>query len=107
MEFKNKIEIAGIVGNANVTEVGGTKVVRFSVCTEYMYKSRDGSPVIDVTWFNCSAWEKSTLPPFDKIVKGTPVSLVGRVRHHKYTVDGIERTTFEVLVKDMEILVQQ
>ncbi len=33
MEFLNKIEIRGIVGQVNFTEVGEKKLARFSVCT--------------------------------------------------------------------------
>lgn len=106
MEFVNKIELRGIVGNSNVIPVGGTKVVRFSLVTEYAYKTKDGVAVIDTTWFSCSAWEKPGFPAFEKIVKGTCVSLTGRVRVTKYEVDGIERTSWEVLVNKLEIVEQ-
>ena len=42
MEFVNKIELRGIVGNSNVIPVGGTKVVRFSLAPDYAYKTNQG-----------------------------------------------------------------
>ena len=57
MEFLNKIELRGIVGQSSLNRVGDSQVCRFSLVTEYSYKDRGNNPVVDVTWFNITAWE--------------------------------------------------
>lgn len=104
MEFLNKIELKGLVGNSNHNKVGDTNMVRFSVCTEYAYKDKDGCAVVDVTWHNCTAWESSKNHISD-IKRGAYVRIVGRVRNTRYTAsDGTERTISEILASEVEIL---
>ena len=104
MEFLNSIELKGLVGNASHTKVGDTNMVRFSVCTEYAYKGKDGSAIVDVTWHNCTAWE-STKNKIADIKRSAFVHLKGRVRNFRYTMaDGTERTGSEILVQEVEVL---
>ena len=35
MESLNRIELRGVAGRVDITEVGGSKLVRFSVATEH------------------------------------------------------------------------
>lgn len=43
----NKVELQGIVGNAKAYPVaGGLNVVRFSLATNYCYRSKDGMTLI-------------------------------------------------------------
>ena len=62
MEFLNKIELRGIVGQSSLNRVGDSQVCRFSLVTEYSYKDRGNNPVVDVTWFNITAWEGKNMP---------------------------------------------
>lgn len=104
MEFLNKIELKGVVGNASHNKVGNTNMVRFSVCTEYAYNGKDGGAVIDVTWHNCTAWE-SDKNKISNITKGAFVHIIGRVRNTRYTAsDGTERTISEILVNEVETI---
>ena len=52
MEFLNKIELRGIVGQSSLNRVGETQVCRFSLVTEYSYKDRGNNPVVDVTCYS-------------------------------------------------------
>ena len=104
MEFKNKVEIAGIVGRVNTQTVGEEKIINLSVATNYAYKDRQGNAVIDTTWFNCCLWS-----PKDKeavlLDKGDAVSLTGRLRTRNYYSENNEpRTVTEVVVKDITVL---
>jgi len=106
MEFLNKIELQGYVGTANVTSVGDTRLVRFSLCTQYGYSDRNGRMVIDSTWHNCTAWDSKSFD-ITKIQKGAAVHLTGRLRTQKFTAtDGNVRTLYEVLAGTVEILEQ-
>ena len=52
MEFLNKIELRGIVGQASLNRVGDSQVCRFSLVTEYSYKDRSNNPIVDVTCYS-------------------------------------------------------
>ena len=55
MEQLNKIELRGNVGNIRVQAVGENEVANFSLATNFAYKSKDGTPVIETTWHNITA----------------------------------------------------
>ena len=50
MEQLNRIEIRGNVGAVRLQVVGNSRVAKISVATNYVYKGRDGEPVIETTW---------------------------------------------------------
>lgn len=104
MESICKIELRGYIGNATINTVGNSKLARFSLATEYAYKSQDGTCCIDTTWFNCSCWESEKTPNLDKIQKGKVAHLQGRVRMQRYTdCNGVERQIWEVVCQTLEI----
>ena len=108
MEFINKIELQGTVGNAKVSTIGENKSVRFSLCTQTAYNSESRDAVIDCTWFNCLAWEGKKTKDATKIKSHDMVHLKGRVRTHSYVgADGTDRYTWEVLCHELEILPKQ
>lgn len=45
----NRVELQGIVGTSKVTSIGDKKAVRFSLATNYVYKDKEGYPVIETT----------------------------------------------------------
>ena len=102
MEFLNKIEIRGIVGQVNFTEVGEKKLARFSVCTQYDYKNQNGEAVTDTTWFNVSAWE-GPKNGIDNLQKGAQVYVSGRIRTQYYEGDGFERILQEVVAHEVRV----
>lgn len=98
MEHINRIELQGRVGNIRTNIVGDTKVANFSLATDYLYKTRDGSAISETTWHNIVAWSNRNMPELDKISVGTPLHLTGRLRANRYTsADGTERQFYEVL----------
>ena len=105
MEFLNKIELRGIVGQSSLNRVGDSQVCRFSLVTEYSYKDRGNNPVVDVTWFNITAWEGKNMPELHLIGKGVIVQVAGRVRTFRFTMaDGAERSGWEILARRVTIL---
>ena len=111
MEQINRIELRGHVGSVNTQTYPQGKVSHFTVATDYAYKDRNGTPVIETTWHNVTAWENKGIVDLDRIEKGSKVYVNGRVRAQKFTgSDGIERTNYEVqaarvvLIDDTEIL---
>lgn len=78
--------------------------MRLSIVTNHAYKSSDGSPVIESTWHNVSAWDIKT-NDVEHIEKGSKVHVVGRIRHASHTMSSgevIEGT--EVLANSLELI---
>lgn len=104
MNSINKIELAGYVGSIRITTCNGTQIAKFTVATNFTYKSRSGETIEETTWHSCTAFGNSKLNCLDKIRKGTSVHLTGRIRNNRYTgPDGTERAFIEILVNELEI----
>ena len=106
MEFLNRIELRGVVGRAEINAYNNSRVINFSVVTEYSTRDRDGNPGSDVTWFNVSAWEnREVVEDMDAIQKGVWVELKGRIRVRRYiTQENEERTALEVVPRKVRVL---
>lgn len=107
MEQLNKIELRGNVGNVRISDIGGNRVARFSLATNFMYKGKDNEAVLETTWHNIVAWSGKGMPDFSTIVKGAPVYVCGRLRTSKFTGnDGTEKTVYEVIANHIDVICQ-
>lgn len=104
MENLNRIELKGTVGTVKTYDVGDAKVARFSLATSYTFNTRQGEPVVEVTWHNVSAWLSDSLS-LEGLAKGAQVHVIGRIRTQRYTAaDGSERTFYEVVASKLDVL---
>ena len=104
LEFFNSVELRGIVGNSTINTVGGKRLARFSLVTEYGHRDKDGTCIIDTAWHQCTAWEDEKGGDVSLIRKGTIVHLKGRIRTYRFTnYDGTERNGYEIFVNKYEI----
>jgi single-strand DNA-binding protein len=105
MEDINRIELQGRVGNVRTNEYNGAKVANFSLATDVLYKTRDGSAISETTWHNIVAWESKDVPNVHSITKGMPIYVAGRLRTTKLTnIDGVEKTYYEVLASKLKFV---
>lgn len=107
MEQLNRIELRGNVGMVRVNSYEGRRVANISVPTGILFKSKnsESEAFLETTWHNVVAWEGKGIPDIDLLVKGTPISVVGRIRARSYVnSDGINRTEYEVVASEIEIL---
>ena len=105
MEQLNRIELRGNVGSIKIQTYGDKHVIRMTMATNYIYKGRDGEPVIETTWHNVTAWEGKNMPDFNLIGKGEKVHVFGRLRSQRYIGnDGVERTGYDVLANKVVIV---
>ena len=105
MEFINKVELQGKVGSVRSSVVNGNKVVNFSLVTDYLYKTRDGNPVSEATWFNIAAWEGRDNLDMEHIGKGAVVNVQGRIRSTKFAgSDGTEKHLYEVFANRLRVI---
>lgn len=105
MEQLNRVELRGNVGFIRLQLVNEKRVIHLSVATNYVYKGRNGDPVIETTWHNVTAWDGKGMPDFTKIEKGAKVHIIGRIRSQRYTDnDGIERTVYDVAANQLNLI---
>ncbi len=108
MEYLNRIDIVGRVGTIRHAEVNGSKVTNFSIVSEYLYKTREGNAASETTWFNITAWHNRDMNDFDRMTKGMPVHVTGRIRSSKYTTaEGVEKQFYEVMANKVEYLTEE
>lgn len=101
MEQLNKVELKGIVGSARTSPIGNTNITRFSVATTYAYKDKEGCPILETTWHQCTSFD----PKASELKRGDNVSVIGRIRNNRYTdSDGNEKTSYDILVNNLTIL---
>ena len=105
MENINRIELQGYVGTVRTNEHNGNKVANFSLATELLYKTREGNLISETTWHNIVAWSDRDMPEIDKIVKGTPLHVTGRLKVNRYiSPDGNEKLFYEVLASKIRVI---
>ncbi len=105
MEQLNKIELRGVVGSVRIQSYEVNKMARISLATNFAYKDRDGTAVIDTSWHHIVAWEGRNIQHLDKIGKGTRLHVIGRVRYQNFTgVDGVDRVATDILANRLTIL---
>ena len=108
MEHINRIELQGRVGSVRTNEYNGSRVANFSLATDMLYKTRDGSAVSETTWHNVVAWEGKEMQDVHSICKGMPLYVTGRLRTTRYTgADGSEKTYYEVMASKIRILKEE
>lgn len=107
MEFLNKVEIRGVVGNVSVTDVLGRKLARLAVAvaTQHAYKDAEGTPVIDVEWHNVRAWDGENIAPLEDLQKGDAVLIEGRLRYARVTnAEGVTYSAAEIIANKLLII---
>ena len=105
IEHINRIELQGHVGTVRTNEHNGSKVVNFTMITDFLYKTREGAPANESMWHNVVAWSGREMQDLDKIEKGVPVNVTGRLRISRYTsADGSEKQFYEVMANKVRVL---
>jgi single-strand DNA-binding protein len=101
----NKIMLIGNLGKdpeMNVT-TEGTPFTRFTLAVSRRGKSNTTERETD--WFNVVAWRQLAEICNTYLHKGSKVYIEGRIQQRKYTdKNGVERTAFDVIATDMEML---
>ena len=105
MEYINKVEIAGIIGNIKTMKVYNTTAIILTVATNEVFK-RENDVVVETTWHNVSYFSKPTDNlNMDKLIKGQGVHVKGRLKNHRFTdAQGIEHTSFDIVANNLELI---
>ena len=103
----NKIILIGRLGKDPELQVtpDGTPVTKFSLAVNRYSKSGSGERKEETDWYNVSAWRGLAEISEKYLHKGSKVYIEGRLSQRKYTGnDGIQRTSIDVTVTEMEML---
>ena len=105
MEFLNRIELKGIVGNCRLQSYDDSTMARISLATNETHTSKDGYTVIETTWHNIIAWKGDKTRCLDAIRKGSALHVKGRLRRNTFTrQDGTETQILEVIADSVELI---
>ena len=107
MEFLNKVQLRGIVGQCTLTPVHDRTYARMSVMTQAVSQGSDGAALVSVTWHNVSAFNGPdiSLSDLQSITKGTKVELEGLIVQQRYTrADGAECSTTVISAKKLSVI---
>jgi single-strand DNA-binding protein len=74
--------IGHIGKDAELKDVNGKKVIRFSLCVDQSYKNKEGVKVEKTTWIDCNFWNQEKIAPYLK--KGTMIFVSGEPGTHGY-----------------------
>lgn len=109
MKSTNRVELKGVIGqDARINTAGSMRVANFSLATEFLWVDKEGNKMKDTDWHNIVAWEVFGIADFSKLVKGTKVSLVGRLRTRNYAdKQGNQRYITEVVADELDVIDDQ
>lgn len=105
MTQKNFVELAGVVGNVRLNEVGGRTYARISLATNHAYRDAEGTPVISTSWHCLTCWEGEHVEGLDSLHKGDRIHVTGRLQYQRYTDEsGADRTNAGIMVQTLNRL---
>ena len=106
MEQLNKVQLRGIIGSVKLINIGDRKGARITVATNLAYRGgQGGSPVIETTWHNVTAWSGTNITNLDSLKKGDAVEIVGRLKNQHYVgSDGTDHSSVEILASSMKFV---
>lgn len=88
-----------------VTLKNGSKLAKFSIATNEVYKNAQGERVTDTQWHNIVAWGKLAEIAEAYLEKGKEVLLEGKLISRSYeTQDGEKRYVTEVRCNELVML---
>ena len=101
----NKVELIGTVGRIRVLTIDGTKLAKLTLATNYAYRDKNGTPVIETTWHQITVWEGRNMPNFNEIEIGKSLKVLGRIKVQRYTdQNGNDKTVTEIVASSIDIL---
>lgn len=96
MEFINKVELQGLVHNIYPSQ----NVTKVSMYTEQVFKTSEGTPVIQTTWMSVVI-PKHLLKDIP-VGRGDAINVKGMFQTAKYATPEGERVLYEVRATDLK-----
>jgi single-strand DNA-binding protein len=103
----NKCILIGNVGkDAEVADVNGFKVAKFSLATtEKGYTTKEGKKVEDKTeWHNIVAWRGLAELAEKWIKKGSQLYIEGKISYRSWEKDGVTHYATDIIAENIQLL---
>lgn len=102
----NKVILLGTLGQTpEVKYLGsGQAVCSFSIATNESWLDKQGQRQEKCEWHKIVVWGKLAELCGQYLDKGRQVYLEGKIQSRKYEKDGVERTAFEIVARDVTFL---
>lgn len=97
--------IGRAVADAQSKKVGSSTVTSFRIVTNRYIKKKDGKGEEKATYIDCETWEKRADYAAEKVKKGTPLLVTGRIESDEW-VDkktGEKRSKLKVYVENLQV----
>ena len=110
MNIKNHVQQVGRLGaNPEVRILdNGNKLARFSIAVTESYTNKQGEKVTDVQWHSVIAWNNLAGIAEKILVKGTQVTVDGKLLKRNYTnKEGEKRSTTEIVANELFVISQK
>ncbi|RNC92020.1 MAG: single-stranded DNA-binding protein [Allomuricauda sp.] len=105
--LRNKVQLIGNLGQDPeiVNLDNGSKLAKFSIATNEIYKNAKGEKVTDTQWHNVVAWGKTADIVENFLMKGKEVAIEGRLTNRSYeTKEGDKRYITEIRCNELLLL---
>lgn len=105
--LRNKVQLIGNLGQDPeiVTLESGSKLAKFSVATNEIYRNSKGEKITDTQWHNVVAWGKTAEIVESYLTKGNEVAVEGKLIHRTYeTKEGEKRYVTEIKCNELLML---
>ena len=80
----------------------GVQMCRFGIAVNRNYSNADG--VRETDFFNVTAWRGNAEKCAKYLHKGNKVAITGNIQMRSYEVNGEKRTSFDIIIEDIEFL---
>lgn len=105
IQHLNKVELIGHVGHVSRLTIEEKTCTRISLATNYAYRDKNRTPVIETTWHGVTAFEGKDNKDLDTVKKGDALHVIGRIRIKRYTdQDNNDKTIVDILASKTEIV---
>ncbi|TDQ32537.1 single-stranded DNA-binding protein [Zeaxanthinibacter enoshimensis] len=105
--LRNKVQLIGNLGQDPeiVALDNGSKLAKFSVATNEIYRNGKGEKVTETQWHQVVAWGKTAEIVESYLHKGSEVAVEGKLMHRSYeTKEGTKRYVTEVRCNELLML---
>jgi len=84
---------------------GKNQVCSFSIANNRSYSRQSGEAVDEVSFFNCSAWNKPGEIIHRYATKGSQIAIEGRLRQRRWQdKDGKNQSTIEIVIENFQFI---
>ena len=105
--LKNKVQLIGNLGNTpEIKDLeSGSKLAKFTMATNEIYKNQKGEKVTETQWHNIIAWGKTAELVEQLLDKGKQVMIEGKLTSRSYDdKDGNKRYITEVVANEFLLI---